>query len=216
MVVHVQANGGRTVTNDKIRLEKTSTDKVMSQGIDPKSETGMGSGYASALGINLLSMKSEEVFKWFLAAVLLGAKIEDGVAMMTYREFEKAGLISPEAILKAGRQRLINVLGQGGYAKRRSEAVTKLLGMMSALRQKYDGDLNRVHFFAKNKRDLERRLWALGKGLSPATVNIFLRELEGIWDKLHVEGQARPFTRMTNGMGQHKLPPGNSSAMPGA
>jgi endonuclease III len=216
MGVHVQANGDRAVTNDKIRLEKTSTDKVMSQGINPKSENGMGSGYALVLGINLLSMKSEEVFKWFLAAVLLGAKIEDGVAMMTYREFEKAGLLSPEAILKAGRQRLTNVLGQGGYAKRRSETVTKLVGMMSALRQKYDGDLNRVHFFAKNKRDLERRLWALGKGLSPATVNIFLRELEGIWDKLRVEDQARPFTRMTNAMGQHKLPPGSSSAMPGA
>jgi endonuclease III len=176
----------------------------------------MGSGYASALGINLLSMKSEEVFKWFLAAVLLGAKIEEGVAMMTYREFEKAGLLSPEAILKAGRQRLISVLGQGGYTKRRSEAVTKLVGIMSALRQKYDGDLNRVHFFAKNRRDLERRLWTLGKGLNPATVNIFLKELEGIWDKLRVEDQARPLAGLTNGMGQHKLPPGGSSAMPGA
>jgi len=204
MGVHLQANGGRTVTGDKIWLKKTSTDEVMSQGINPKLETGVGSGYASALGINLLSMKSEEVFKWFLAAVLLGAKIEDGVAMMTYREFEKAGLLSPEAILKAGRQRLISVLGQGGYAKHRSEAVTKLVGIMSALRQKYDGDLNRVHFFARNKRDLERRLWALGKGLSPATVSIFLKGLEGIWDKLRVEDQARPFTGITNRIGQHK------------
>ena len=204
MGVHLQANGGRTVTGDKIWLKKTSTDEVMSQGINPKLETGVGSGYASALGINLLSMKSEEVFKWFLAAVLLGAKIEDGVAMMTYREFEKAGLLSPEAILKAGRQRLISVLGHGGYAKHRSEAVTKLVGIMSALRQKYDGDLNRVHFFARNKRDLERRLWALGKGLSPATVSIFLKGLEGIWDKLRVEDQARPFTGITNRIGQHK------------
>jgi endonuclease III len=160
----------------------------------------MGDRYASALGINLPSMKSEEIFKWFLAAVLLGAKIEDRVAMMTYREFEKAGLLSPEAILKAGQLGLIDVLGRGGYTRNESETATKLIDITSALRQKYDGDLNRVHFFAKNRRDLERRLWALGKGLGSGTVNTFLRGLEGIWDKLHVEDQAYPFTKATGGV----------------
>lgn len=143
----------------------------------------LGGGYSSTLGINLASMESEEVFKWFLASVLLGTGIEKSFAMKTYREFEKVGMLSADAILQTDWQDLLDILHRGGYTGYDSTTATKLLEVMGDLKEKYQGDLNRLHFFAKDERDLEEKLQALGKGIEPVTVSIFLRELRDLWEK---------------------------------
>jgi len=35
----------------------------------------LGETYSKSLGINLLSRRSDEIFKWFLASLLFGARI---------------------------------------------------------------------------------------------------------------------------------------------
>jgi len=135
------------------------------------------------LGINLASMESDEVFKWFLASVLFGATISEDIAMKTYREFEKAGVLSPEVIFETSWPRLVGILDRSGYVRYDFKTATKLLAVVGALKEKYEGDLNRLHFCAKDERDLEKRLQALGKGIGPVTVNIFLRELRDLWEK---------------------------------
>lgn len=144
----------------------------------------LGGAYASTLDINLASMKSEEVFKWFLASLLFGARIGEGMAVNTYREFEKEGVLSPEAILKTGWQGLVDILDRGGYARYDFKTATKLLEVAGTLEEKYSGDLNRLHFFAQDERDVEKKLQGLGKGVGPVTVNIFLRELRDLWEKV--------------------------------
>ncbi len=52
---------------------------------------------------------------------------------------------------------------------------------MADLRDKY-GDLEKLHAISKNPKDLEERLKRF-KGIGPVCVNIFLRELRGIWAK---------------------------------
>jgi hypothetical protein len=47
----------------------------------------------------------------------------------------------------------------------------------------YGGDLNRLHELSKDHADLETRLRSLAKGIGQVTVNIFLREMRGIWEK---------------------------------
>jgi len=143
----------------------------------------LGGTYASALGINLASMESDEVFKWFLASVLFGARISENIAMKTYKEFEKAGVLSPETILETGWQGLVDILDRGGYVRYDFKTATKLLEVARILKEKYEGDLNRLHFFAEDERDLEKKLQGLGKGIGPATVNIFLREMRDLWEK---------------------------------
>jgi hypothetical protein len=59
----------------------------------------------------------------------------------------------------------------------------KLLEVMRHLVDQYHGDLNQLHHAAKDARDLERRLKALGKGIGEVTVQIFLRELRDLWPK---------------------------------
>ena len=172
-----------------IRLCKTSGGAVNTSGITQQASyrkllQRLGGGYAPALGINLASMESDEVFKWFLASVLFGARIGESIAMNTYKEFEKGAVLSPPmAILEIGWQGLVHILDRGGYVRYDFKTATKLLEVTQTLKDRYECDLNRLHFFAKDERDLEKKLRSLGKGIGPVTANIFLRELRDIWEK---------------------------------
>ena len=53
---------------------------------------------------------------------------------------------------------------------------------MQMLKNVYDGDLNILHEKAHDPEGLESKLKEF-KGVGPVTVNIFLRELRGIWEK---------------------------------
>ena len=156
---------------------------VARQHLYEKLRHEFGGGYASILGINLTSMESAEVFKWFLAAILFGARISESIVMKTCQEFRKAGVLSPEAILNTEWQGLVDILDRGGYVRYDFKTATKLLEVAGALKENYDGDLNRLHFFAEDERDMELKLQSMGRGIGPVTVNIFLREMRGVWEK---------------------------------
>ena len=98
--------------------------------------------YSSELGINIDSGSSGEIFKWFLASILFGARIRQSAAMQTYREFEKRGVLTPDAILKTGWDGLVQILDAGGYARYDFKTATKLLGIAEMLNNRYGGDLN--------------------------------------------------------------------------
>ena len=143
----------------------------------------LGQRFSKRLGIALETRKSSEIFKWFLASILFGARITEKVAANTYREFEKENLLTPSRVLKKGWDGLVEVLDNGGYVRYDFKTATKLLEVMGTLEKRYGGDLNNLHEAASSPRDLEERLMSLGKGIGPVTVNIFLRELRGIWVK---------------------------------
>lgn len=143
----------------------------------------LGGRFSRDLGIDLDQGDSREVFKWFLAAILYGARISETIATRTYRQFEARGVLSPEAILEAGWGKLVEILDDGGYVRYDFKTATKLLEVMTALKERFKGDLNQLHAQAQSPEDLEKKLMALGKGIGPVTVNIFLRELRGVWEK---------------------------------
>ena len=121
--------------------------------------------------------------KWFLAAILYGARISGVLAARTFRVFAARGVYGPEAILAQGWDNLVALLDEGGYARYDFKTATKLLRVMESLQERYQGSLERLQAAAADSDDLERRLMDLAPGIGPATVNIFLRELRGIWPK---------------------------------
>ena len=135
--------------------------------------------YSKELGLDL--SKAEDRFKWFLASVLFAKRISAETAKETYLYFEQEELTSPDAILEAGWDRLVEVLDSGGYTRYDFSTATNLLGIAKTLKEKY-GDLERLHAESSSPTDLERRLQEF-KGVGPVGVNIFLRELRGIWEK---------------------------------
>ena len=141
----------------------------------------LGETYSKSLGINLLSRSSDEIFKWFLASVLFGARISESIARKTYKEFEKRKVVSPRKIMDTGWDGLVRILDEGGYVRYDFKTATKLLEITANLAREYEGDLNVLHSKAKDAQHLEKRLINLGKGIGQVTVAIFLRELRGIW-----------------------------------
>jgi endonuclease III len=135
--------------------------------------------YSDELGLDLT--KPEDRFKWFLASVLFAKRISAETAKETYLYFEQEKLTSAEAILQAGWDRLVEVLDSGGYTRYDFSTAANLLGIMKTLKEKY-GSLERLHTESSSPRDLESRLQEF-KGVGPVGVNIFLRELRGIWEK---------------------------------
>lgn len=131
--------------------------------------------------LNLDLTKPEDRFKWFLASVLFAKRISAETAKETYLYFEQEELTSPDAILQAGWDRLVEVLDSGGYTRYDFSTATNLLGIAKTLKEKY-GSLERLHTESSSPSDLENRLQEF-KGVGPVGVNIFLRELRGIWEK---------------------------------
>ncbi len=142
-----------------------------------------GQKYSDILGINLRTKDDGEIFKWFLASVLFGAPITESSVIRTYRCFESHRVLTPEKILETGWQGLVDILDEGSYTRYDFKTSDKLLEVMGNLLTRYMGSLNLIHGQALNQSDLEKRLMALGKGVGPVTVSIFLRELRGLWEK---------------------------------
>ncbi|MBW1917089.1 MAG: hypothetical protein JRI57_03580 [Deltaproteobacteria bacterium] len=142
----------------------------------------MGGRFATALGIDLKGGPQERQ-KWLLAAILFGARISGELAARTYQVFAANRITEPQAILRQGWDRLVDLLDEGGYARYDFKTATKLLTAMANLQQDYQGDIEQLHAVARDARDLEKRLMKLAPGIGPTTVEIFLRELRGVWLK---------------------------------
>jgi hypothetical protein len=140
-----------------------------------------GGRFSTELGISLEASDKDEVFKWFVASMLFGARISEKIAVKTYQRFMENGLKSPDEIVKAGWDMLVEILDSGGYARYDFKTATKLLEVMSNLKEWYKGDLNLLHAAASDPRDLEVKIKQLGKGIGDVTASIFLRELRGVW-----------------------------------
>lgn len=132
--------------------------------------------YSKDLSIDLSSQKEGELFKWFLACLLFGKPIQQEVAKKTYFEFIKAGLITPQAILHAGWDKLVKVLDEGHYVRYDFSTATKLLETAKELKEKY-GSVTELIKSSKTKNELYKRLQEF-KGIGPITARIFIREVK--------------------------------------
>ena len=156
----------------------------MKQPLSPKRLIeSLGGMYSRELGIDPTRGGSGEIFRWFLACKLMGARISTRTALRTYKEFERRGAVTPGRIRETGWDGLVGILDAGGYARYDFSTATKLLAITDDLLRRYRGDLNVLHEEATGPRDLEDRIKGLGKGIGDATANIFLRELRGVWAK---------------------------------
>jgi len=136
--------------------------------------------YSEELGLDL--SKSKDRFLWFLASILFAKRISAKIAIRTFRLFIKYKLTTPHKIFEAGWNRLVNILDEGGYVRYDFSTASNLLEDMKKLIEEYNGSIDKVHEMSKDSKELEERLM-LFKGIGPIAVNIFLRELRGIWEK---------------------------------
>ncbi len=139
--------------------------------------------FSSELGLVLSPRRPRDLFLWFVAAILYGARISGSIVVKTHAEFVRRNLTSPDRIVNTGWDGLVEALDAGGYVRYDFKTATKLLEVMNNLITRYGGDLKTLHDAAADARDLETCLKLLGKGIGDVTVQIFLRELRDIWPK---------------------------------
>ncbi|MBD3158961.1 MAG: hypothetical protein GF309_09255 [Candidatus Lokiarchaeota archaeon] len=137
-----------------------------------------GQLFSEELGIDV----EHEPFKWFIASVLFGGRISTDIAKRTYREYEKRGLTTPEAIDSAWHYTLVRTHGAGGYARYDEITADYMKSIAKELLEEYDGDIQNVHEKSQSPRELKQNLQNF-KGVGPVTTRIFLREMRGIWEK---------------------------------
>lgn len=142
----------------------------------------LGQTYSERLGIEPQSKEPSEIFKWFLASILFGARITETIAANTYKQFEKDGLLSPDSILKAGWDNLVASLDEGGYVRYDFKTADMILEIAGKLKKEYGGNLVQLYNMSASPEDLERRLKEF-KGVGEITVEIFLRELRDVWER---------------------------------
>jgi hypothetical protein len=147
--------------------------------------TRLGGSYSRLLGIRLASMESDESYKWLVASILLGSPVRPGSALAAYRLLESLGLLEPRLLTEIDGQVLeahLRAAGVNAYTRRVATTLNAVAGTLVA---DYDGDINRLHFFAEDGNDLVRRLRLLGERVPHRAVNLFLCEMRGVWDKAH-------------------------------
>ena len=143
---------------------------------------GNGDLFSARLGIALAGLDSGELFRWFLASMLYGARINQSVAGRTYLAFLEHGLATPERIVAADLSELLQIMAENGYVRYDGITSRKVQEAAAKLLQDYGGDLNSLHAAARDAHDIEARLQGF-KGIGPTTAGIFLRELRGLWPK---------------------------------
>ena len=143
---------------------------------------GHGRLYSEQLGIRLDGLDRDQLFRWFLASLLFGARIFESVASRTYEAFVDHRLVTPALLAKAYFLELLQIMAEGGYVRYDNITSHKVQQAAAKLIAEYGGDLNNLHAAASGPRDLEARLQAF-KGVGQTTAGIFLRELRGLWLK---------------------------------
>jgi hypothetical protein len=134
---------------------------------------------ARHLGIHLASRREKELFKWFLASLLFGKPIQTELAVRAYQELVNAHLTGPDAIRRAGWDRLVALLDQAHYVRYDFSTATKLLEVCEELQRKH-GFLKRLLVQSKSASELSRNLHEI-RHIGPVTARIFLREVRPIW-----------------------------------
>lgn len=135
--------------------------------------------FAKELGIDLSLKEETAYFKWFLACLLFGKPIQQEVAKQTYFEFVNEGFTTPDAILQAGWDKLVEVLDRGHYVRFDFSTATKLLDASKTLKDKY-GTLTNLLQKSQTIDELSSRLQEF-KGIGPKTAEIFLRDMAPIF-----------------------------------
>lgn len=144
-----------------------------------------GRTYADELGIRLAQGTPAPLFQLLCAALLLSARLPAANAVQAARALREAGLTTPRKMAAASWQERVDVITWHGY-KRYDERTATMLGQTAELLlERWQGDLRRLRDEAGRDPQEERRLLQEFKGIGPVGADIFLREVQPVWDEVY-------------------------------
>lgn len=145
-----------------------------------------GTTYAAEAGFTVRDAPAA-LFRLLCLATLLSARIRAETAVAASRALADAGWTTVDKLRASTWDQRVRVINRSGYA-RYDERTARMLGQTAdLLHDRYGGDLRRLRKEAGRDPGEERRLLREFKGVGDVGVDIFFREVQGVWDEL------RPF-----------------------
>ncbi|MEX0803886.1 MAG: hypothetical protein WD688_11300 [Candidatus Binatia bacterium] len=112
----------------------------------------------------------------------MSARIPAANAVQAAKALVEARLTTPERMAQASWQDRVDVITWHGY-KRYDERTSTMLGNTSKLLiGKYNGDLRKLRDDAERDVKREHRLLQQFSGIGPVGADIFLREVQLVWE----------------------------------
>ncbi|MGK2867108.1 MAG: endonuclease [Mycobacterium sp.] len=139
-----------------------------------------GTTYADDAGITLRDTPAP-LFQLLTLAMLASKPINAEIAVTAFRELNAAGLRTPDAVLDAERQTMINAFGRAHYARYDESSATRLIEMATRVHDEYSGDLRKLAEHAEQDVESASRALQQFKGIGPTGAAIFLREVQDVW-----------------------------------
>jgi endonuclease III len=142
---------------------------------DKKDRTG-----APDLGLDLSSNDDATLFRWLVACLLFGARINQERAAAAFAELDSAGVLTPTRLAGASERQLVELLDAGGYSRYDDSKAAELTQLAHDVLERYDGRLSRLREGARAKKEVSERLQEF-KGIGPVAADIFLRDAPPPW-----------------------------------
>ena len=143
-----------------------------------------GQTFTQAAGIPIEENTPGVLFQHLCMSLLLSARISAGNALEATRALIEAGFTTPHKMASASWQQRVDVITWHGY-KRYDERTSTMLGTTASLvLEKYDGDLRQLRQAAGREVKREHALLQEFSGIGPIGADIFLREVQLVWDEV--------------------------------
>ncbi len=139
----------------------------------------LGGRFSAELGIDV-DAGDGEVERWFLAATLFGTRISAAVAERAFAMLNEAGLTRIGQARHVQSEDLVELLDAGGYVRYDFRTTSRLHALSEIVDERYDGQAAEIGRRHQAYPALRKALIVL-PGWGPVTVQLFLRELRGVW-----------------------------------
>ena len=139
----------------------------------------LGGRYSTELGIDV-DAGDAQIERWFLAATLFGTRTSAAIAARSFRVLSDARLAQIGRARQVTREDLTAYLGMSGYAHYAGRAGTLLQSLCDVVGERYHGRAAAIGQRFTAYPALRAGLDGL-PGWGPVTIQLFLRELRGVW-----------------------------------
>ncbi|MGD1171585.1 endonuclease [Mycobacterium seoulense] len=139
-----------------------------------------GTTYAAEARIKL-SDKPMPLFQLLVLCMLASKPIDAAIATSAARELFKAGLRTPNTVLAAQRQTMIDAFGRAHYVRYDESSATRLADMAERVHDEYSGDLRKLADRSQHDVAAAKRLLKEFKGIGDTGADIYLREVQDVW-----------------------------------
>lgn len=144
-----------------------------------------GTSFAEEVGVDLRDPRPADLWSWYLACLLMSARISTDLAVRATRAYLDQIGRSVRATAEATWKQRVDVLNANGYA-RYDERTSAMLGdTADAIEERYGGDLRRLREEADGDPDRVHRLLQQFKGVGRVGADIYCREVQVAWDELY-------------------------------